>query len=253
MGGADLSQVSTSMLERLCQELVTGRLKTPVDRASLVGLGVKNQLDTLLAALSGHKSAACIAILEVARAERAQRKPSPELVWTGPEGAASTARDTAVVLKQLFEQARTRVVLAGYSFDHARDVLEPLHRSMCEHGVEALFFVHIPQATTLREPLEQHARQELAEFRVKTWPFGPPYPRVYYDKRALVPGPPWCSLHAKCVAVDGKRAFVSSANFTERGQERNIEVGVLVEDRAFAEFLTAQWLGLIAAGLVGEG
>jgi len=253
MAAADLSQVSTSMLERLRQELAAGRVKTPVDRASLVGFGIKNQLDALLAALSGHKSAACIAILDVALAERTRRKPSPELVWTGPEGGASTARDTAVVLKQLFEQARSRVVLAGYSFDHARDVLEPLHRSMCDHGVQAIFFVHIQQASTLRDPPDHHARQELADFRMKTWPFGPPYPKVYYDKRALIPGPPWCSLHAKCVAVDGKRAFVSSANFTERGQERNIEVGVLIEDRAFAEFLTAQWLGLIDSGLVGEG
>ncbi len=32
-------------------------------------------------------------------------------------------------------------------------------------------------------------------------------------------------LHARCVVVDRARAFVSSANFTQRGQERNIEVG----------------------------
>lgn len=250
---ADLSQVSTSMLERLQQELKEGRLKTPVHRASLVGLGIKNQLDALLAALSGHRSAACLAILETALNERSQRKPSPELVWTGPEGVASTARDTAVVLKQLFEQARSRVVLAGYSFDHAHDVLQPLHQAMVEHGVEAIFFVNIPQANVLQQPPEQYGRLALADFRAKNWPFGPPYPKLYYDKRALTPGPPWCSLHAKCVAVDGTRAFVSSANFTARGQERNIEVGVLVEDRAFAQFLMAQWLGLIDAGLVGEG
>lgn len=252
MPGADLSQVSTSMLERLRQELAEGRLKTPLHRASLVGLGVKHQLDALLNALSGHKTAACLAILDVILAERAQRKPSPELVWTGPEASAATARDTAVVLKQLFEQAQTRVVLAGYSFDHARDVLQPLHTAMATRGVETYFFVNIPQAGKLHSPPELHARQALADFRTRSWPFGPPYPRVFYDKRALLPGPPWSSLHAKCVAVDGLRAFVSSANFTERGQERNIEVGVLVEERAFAQFLMTQWLSLIEAGLVGE-
>ena len=59
-------------------------------------------------------------------------------------------------------------------------------------------------------------------------------------------------MHAKCVVVDGARAFVSSANFTQRGQERNIEVGVLIADASFASYLAGQWLGLINAGLVGE-
>ena len=89
-------------------------------------------------------------------------------------------------------------------------------------------------------------------FVAENWPFGEPRPRIYYDKRALRPGPPYCSLHAKCVVVDGARAFVSSANFTQRGQERNIEVGVLIEDASFASYLAGQWLGLIEAGIVGE-
>ena len=45
----------------------------------------------------------------------------------GPEAPAGTARDTAVVLRELFEGARESVILAGYSFDHAA-VLAPLHR-----------------------------------------------------------------------------------------------------------------------------
>jgi phosphatidylserine/phosphatidylglycerophosphate/cardiolipin synthase-like enzyme len=52
--------------------------------------------------------------------------------------------------------------------------------------------------------------------------------------------------------VDGARAFVSSANFTQRAQEQNIEVGVLIDDANFASFLAGQWLGLIEAGIVGE-
>ena len=86
----------------------------------------------------------------------------------------------------------------------------------------------------------------------RSWPFGEPRPRLFYDKRALKPGPPYCSLHAKCVVVDGLKAFVSSANFTQRGQERNIEVGVLIEDASFASYLAGQWLGLMDAGLVAE-
>ncbi|RYZ42608.1 MAG: phospholipase, partial [Myxococcaceae bacterium] len=39
---------------------------------------------------------------------------------------------------------------------------------------------------------------------------------------------------------------------TQRGQERNFEVGVLVEDAHFASYLAAQWLGLVGAGLVAR-
>ncbi len=49
--------------------------------------------------------------------------------------------------------------------------------------------------------------------------------------------------------VDGVKAFVSSANFTQRGQERNIEVGVLIDDASFAGFLAGQWLGLVDWGV----
>ena len=45
---------------------------------------------------------------------------------------------------------------------------------------------------------------------------------------------------------------MSSANFTQRGQERNIEVGVLIDDATFAGSLASQWLGLKHAGLVGQ-
>jgi phosphatidylserine/phosphatidylglycerophosphate/cardiolipin synthase-like enzyme len=122
---------------------------------------------------------------------------------------------------------------------------------MRDHQVSARFFVDIPQ-------IERHVTAEtylagfFKAFLAENWPFGEPHPRLYYDKRALKPGPPWCSLHAKCVVIDGARAFVSSANFTQRGQERNIEVGVLIEDAGFASYLAGQWLGLIDTGIVGE-
>jgi len=247
---ASLKEVSTSAIEKLRAAIATRQLKTPIDRSALVGFGIRHQLDAIESALAGHKSAACIAILDVALSEREYRKPTPELVWTGPEGPGGTARDTAVVLRELFESARESVVLAGYSFDHAKAVLAPLHASMKEHGFQASFFVDIPQIETAGA--EGHLTKHLGGFFASNWPFGEPKPRLYYDKRALKPGPPYSSLHAKCVVVDGARAFVSSANFTQRGQERNIEVGVLVADPSFASYLAGQWLGVVKAGIVGE-
>lgn len=251
MRRASLKAVGTTLLEQLRDAIATGMLRTPIDRAALVGFGVKHQLDAIEAALGGHKSAACLAVLDVALAEREDRRSGPELVWTEPEAPSGAARDTAVVLRSLFESARESVLLAGYSFDHARDVLAPLHRAMSAHAVDARFFVDVPQIERGAAP-DEHLAVMLGRFMEDNWPFGEPRPRIYYDVRALVPGPPFCSLHAKCVVVDGAKAFVSSANFTQRGQERNIEVGVLVEEAGFASYLAGQWIGLIEAGLVGE-
>lgn len=253
MTRASLADVSTSALERLRDALASRALDTPLTRSSLVSFGVRNQLDALSAALSGHSRLACLAILDVALAERAKHaRPAPELVWTGPEGQGATARDTAIVLRELFESAREHVILAGYSFTHAKTVLAPLHATMKAHGVRATFFVDIAQPKVRADPPERHAEEALAGFLDANWPFGPPYPALYYDQRAIVPPPPFSIMHAKCVVVDSARAFVSSANFTMQGQERNIEAGVLLHDARFASHLARQWLALIDAGLVAE-
>jgi len=250
-GRATLKNVSTTVLTALRDAVASGLLRTPVDRASLFGFGIRHQIEAIEHALAGHKTAACLAILDVALAEREDRRPTPELVWTGPEAPVGTARDTAVVLRSLFEGARESVLLAGYSFSHAKDVLAPLYESMLRHQVNTTFFVDIPQIDR-HDVGNAHLTRCFKAFIADNWPFGKPRPRLYYDKRALTPGPPYYSLHAKCVVVDGAKAFVSSANFTQRGQERNIEVGVLIEDPSFASYLAGQWLGLIDAGLVGE-
>jgi phosphatidylserine/phosphatidylglycerophosphate/cardiolipin synthase-like enzyme len=248
---ASLKDVATTVLVHLRQAIARGTLRAPLDRAALVGFGVRHQLEAIEGALAGHKSAACLAVLDVVLAEREERRPSPELVWTGPEAQGGTARDTAVVLRELFESARETVILGGYNFKYSTRLLEPLHRSMMEHGVDVKFFMHVPQVEH-GEPTERRLEEHLGGFFATEWTFSGPRPRVYYDKRALVPGPPWSSLHAKCVVVDGARAFVSSANFSHRAQENNIEVGVLVDDGSFASFLAGQWLGLIDAAIVGE-
>lgn len=57
-------------------------------------------------------------------------------------------------------------------------------------------------------------------------------------------------LHAKCVVIDGRTAFVSSTNFTQAAQERNIEVGVLVRSQIVADRLTDFFAALNATGEV---
>jgi phosphatidylserine/phosphatidylglycerophosphate/cardiolipin synthase-like enzyme len=50
--------------------------------------------------------------------------------------------------------------------------------------------------------------------------------------------------------ADEERVFVTSANLTEAALERNIELGLLVHDRALAASVSRHFQGLIDRGLL---
>ena len=52
-------------------------------------------------------------------------------------------------------------------------------------------------------------------------------------------------MHAKCVVIDGAEALVTSANFTEAVQERNIELGLLVDADPVARRIEEHFMSLI--------
>lgn len=84
----------------------------------------------------------------------------------------------------------------------------------------------------------------MQRLRNEQWPEGCRLPDVYYDPRSSE-REKRSSLHAKCIVVDKKIAFVSSANFTNAGQERNIEVGVLLRTPMIAQQLANHFEKLI--------
>ena len=83
------------------------------------------------------------------------------------------------------------------------------------------------------------------EFVRNEWP-GNRLPRVYFDPRSLKPaGRTASSMHAKCVVINGLEAFVTSANFTEAAQERNIELGLLLDSQSVARRIEGHFMSLI--------
>jgi phosphatidylserine/phosphatidylglycerophosphate/cardiolipin synthase-like enzyme len=202
-----------------------------------------------LGALIGAPVDTVVQVLAAVREERL-RPPATRvaLVWTGPETRGSGARDTAVVVREMFEAAERHVLIAGYSFERGEAILAPLHAAMRERGVGVEMFVHLREASGVQADPEGYLRAQAEAWRRTYWPFGEPGPTLYVDPRAAMAGS-YASLHAKCIVVDGERALVGSANFTDRGQSRNIEAGVLVEDRRFAEELARQFHDAVGAGL----
>lgn len=198
----------------------------------------------------GMETRAVAAMARTVLAERArQDRPELELVWTGPEDHRATARDAAVVVRELFRGAQRDVLAAGYSWDHGKDILEPLHHAMKTHGVTATFFMDIAGRAPAEERRDRFATDHIDRFFETNWPFGDPKPQVYYDPRTTEVKA-IASIHAKCIVVDERRSLITSANFTDRGHTRNIEAGVLIDDPTFARHLLAQWRGLIANGMV---
>ncbi len=237
---SSLVEVSLPDLERLTHALERADTGAVLSREGLA----RAQLDALVAHLGdllGRDVATVRAVLHAVIAER-RRPPATRasLVWTGPETRSSGARDTAVVVRDLFEGATRHVLIAGYSFERGEAILAPLHAAMRDRGVRVEMFVHLDGAAETPIDPEWYLRTQAAAWRTRFWPFGAPTPTLYVDPRAAVPRS-YASLHAKCIVVDGARALVGSANFTDRGHARNIEAGVLADDARFATELARQF------------
>jgi phosphatidylserine/phosphatidylglycerophosphate/cardiolipin synthase-like enzyme len=238
------------MLEHLLSALERGRLECPFSEADLVDSGFHGVASDVVEALQTVDTRGAIAAVRLVIADRVHRPPPRlDLVWTGPETRASRARSTSLAVHRLFESAQRSVIVGGYSFD-TPEILEPLHRVMKERGVNAMLFLDIEGTAETVAGADAFATAAIDRFLREVWTFGAPKPDIYYDPRTAAPGPPWASLHAKCVVVDDERALITSANFTDRGQTRNIEAGVLIEDSGFAGELAGQWRQLVSEGLV---
>lgn len=171
------------------------------------------------------------------------------LVWTGPELPGAESRDTAVVVRELFAQARSRVLVTGFVVHGGRAVFASLAERMAavpELDVRlCLNVAPLPGA-----PHDERAAVAAfrARFLAEEWPGARP-PALWYDPRSFVVDPAARGVvHAKCVVIDDEVAFVTSANLTGAAQRRNIEAGVLVRDRAFAGRLRQQFDTLVAVG-----
>ena len=120
----DLTGVSTADLERLESALVRGQLGFPISAHALRAMGLDAVIDKA-EALSSLSRDAARALLTAVLRERGSQNRRPELVWTGPETKQSGARDTAVVLSDLFCSARQSVLVAEFVFDHAGELRLP--------------------------------------------------------------------------------------------------------------------------------
>jgi hypothetical protein len=185
-------------------------------------------------------------------AAAAERAPKPtslfDLVLSGPDLPGVPTADTAAVMRTLVSQATREVILVGYAVHDGRRIFEPLARRMEEvPGLAVTVCLDIQRAWNDPTPAAMLVGRFARDFRTKHWPWAR-LPSLHYDPRSLEVGDTRASLHAKCVIVDRDEALVTSANFTEAAQRRNIEAGLHVKHPPTAGRLTDYFRGLIRAG-----
>ncbi len=175
-----------------------------------------------------------------------------ELVLSGPDVPGVPTADTAATMRALIGEAREELLLVGYAVHNARDLFEPLATRIRQDALRVSFCLEIARTPGDRALDGEIVRRFASEFTDRHWPW-PRRPRVFYDPRSLSADlTQRSSLHAKCVVADRSAALITSANFTEAAQERNIEVGVLVRHAPLVGRLCTYFEDLISRGQLRE-
>ena len=232
-----LSLLSNNDLQILISALRSGRLTSTIYRDLPCNRILSNHIaDSLATDLNdflqnGFNAEQIASILELVKKDRTSRPLLDEmihLVSTGPEAGATANRDTAVVVRELFANAQSSVLVAGYSVYQGKKVFEALADRMLHiPELQVRMFLAVHNANEEMIQPEELVKRFAARFIQYDWPQDRPLPSIFYyplsleksmDQRACI--------HAKCIIVDGLTVFVGSANFTEASQARNIELGL---------------------------
>jgi phosphatidylserine/phosphatidylglycerophosphate/cardiolipin synthase-like enzyme len=260
-----LSEASTDDLLQLAAAMADGTIKTPLSQISL-GYAKFGHLTVPMRPFYGLEKDALLGVIRAVLAERRKAEQRTlDLVWSGSDSGPSYTRYTKIVVPEMISAAKLEITIAGYSFDEGAGVFEQLHKAINERNVKVRMFLDIEQLSKRLEqqlkrekrkerlgPLRQareagsgpFAKEVLSVFRDLHWPFEGKQPTFYYDPRTA-DHRVFASLHAKCIIVDEARVLITSANFTGRGQDRNIEVGVVINDHGYASALERQWNNLV--------
>jgi len=255
-----LHEMTSSALFALSQGIQSGRVSPPF---STISLRRYCHEDGLVEALTqelqrfidlGATAELIVHIIDVIITERNKRSSVDailDIVLSGPEVSGTTFRDTGVVIQELFAKATESVLVAGYAVYQGKQVFRTLAERMVELPelkVQMYLDIQRHHKDTTRE--SDLILGFAHKFRTRDWP-GVTLPEVYYDPRSLAQDKnKRSSLHAKCVVVDHEHVFISSANFTEAAQLRNIEVGVLMHTTYLATKLVEHFHALTKVGIL---
>ncbi len=248
-----LLRLGRSALLGLAEALASGRLGPPFTRSSVSHHIPDEHREVVLAALAemhadgmaARHIAHALGLLAEERAAEQRMSDRVQLVWSPPELDHVDARDTVVVVQDLFRAAKKSILIVSYVLDAGKKA-ETLFGELAarmdnDPNLAVRIFVNIKRERHDNTASSELIKKFVERVRKEVWP-GKRLPDFFYDPRSLVIiSHQGASLHAKCVVTDGRWTLLTSANFTEAAQERNIEAGVLLDDPTFAQRVTRQF------------
>lgn len=249
-----LHEIPSHVRVRLASALESGLLAPPWTAMAIratVGGGYDESILHVLQEWErlGVSPVAGAAWLKSLRLAEARTSP-PDFVWTGPEVAGLHARDTRRVYEELLGSAERSVWVSSYAFFDGPQAFGALARRMdAIPGLEVTLLLNIERRRGDTTAADSLVRRFADEFWGREWP-GAARPKVYFDPRSLEMGSPTGVLHAKAVVADEESVFITSANLTAAAWDRNIELGLLVRDRALAATTVIHFRTLIEKDLL---
>lgn len=257
-----LRALGRSALAGLADALAAGRLGAPIARVALTPHVPDEHLDAVSAALAAmesdgmaprHIAHALHALVEERDAGQ-RMSDRVELVWSPPDLDAIDARDTSVVVQELFRRAQRTVLISTFALDEkakAEALFGELAARMdADPNLAVRVFANIHRKHLDDTPSANLLREFAAHIKKEVWP-GQRLPEVFYDPRSLeTEGHKRAVLHAKAVVIDARWTLLTSANFTEAAQERNIEAGAVIDDKRLAERVMQQFERFVEAGVL---
>ncbi len=259
-----LRTLGHASLVGIADALDSGRLGGPLTRFGLAQHVPDDRVEDVFSAMvelerdgmAPRHLAHTVRLLAEERAAAQRMADRVQLVWSPAELDHVDARDTSVVVQELFRDASRNVLVTTFVLDSgakAEALFGELAQKMDAHPELTVRLVaNIQRPLGNREPDSVLVRQFAQRLRTEVWP-GKRVPSLFYDPRSLaIDLPKKVTMHAKCVVVDSRWTLLTSANFTEAAQDRNIEAGVVVDDQQFAQRVERQFALLVERGkLVG--
>jgi phosphatidylserine/phosphatidylglycerophosphate/cardiolipin synthase-like enzyme len=254
-----LLDLPAPLLTALAASFENGPLSETLTLAGIRGIVGESAGDVVAVlrelAAEGFRPAQIATLLRgLAAAAAATPKPSQlfDVVLSGPAVPGVPTSDTAAVMHTLLTHAEREVLLVGYAVYNGKKLFEPLADRMRDRpDLSVIMCLDIRRPPSDVRPATEVEASFARDFRERHWPW-PQVPKLYYDPRSLETGPDRASLHAKCVIVDRSIALVTSANFTDAAQWKNVEAGVEIRHQPTVERLANYFGGLIRLSVFRE-
>lgn len=168
--------------------------------------------------------------------------PLPEILWTGPANGRFPVRRLDQVLYDLISDARFRIVLVTFAAHRVRHLCDHLIQAV-DRGVELTLIVESEdesEGQLTHDAVAAFRDVPAAKIHLFYWPLA-----KRERNQAGRPG----KLHMKCAIVDDV-ALIGSANLTDDAFNRNMELGMLVREKATVETLSGHFRELVRARIL---